>query len=111
MISSFQEVNGKQVAGRSLNLKIIQPTSQVENCNAVFVPNGTDLDFNSFFSTAEKNGILTIGESPGFAERGGVINIVPDGSRLRFEINLKAAARNRLQLSSKMLHLAKIVEQ
>ena len=53
---------------------------------------------------------LTVGESPNFARDGGMINFVLENQRVRFEINLGAAKRARLRISSKLLSLARIVE-
>jgi hypothetical protein len=50
--------------------------------------------------------VLTIGETPGFCERGGVINLVIRKNRIRIEINRAAAERAELKISSKLLQLA-----
>lgn len=53
--------------------------------------------------------VLTVGDTPGFARRGGIIGLVVVDQRVRFEINLDNAHRSGLQLSSQLLGLAKIV--
>jgi hypothetical protein len=50
--------------------------------------------------------VLTVSEVEEFCEAGGMINFRMDGRKLRFEINPKAAERNRLKLSSKLLGVA-----
>ena len=50
--------------------------------------------------------ILTIGESPGFCEKGGVINFVIRKNHIRLEINRAAAERAELRISSKLMQLA-----
>lgn len=50
--------------------------------------------------------ILTIGESPGFCEKGGVINFVIRKNHIRLEINRAAAERAELKISSKLMQLA-----
>jgi hypothetical protein len=50
--------------------------------------------------------ILTIGETPGFCERGGIINLVIRKNRVRLEINRAAAEHAKLRISSKLLQLA-----
>jgi len=52
---------------------------------------------------------LTVGEVPGFAEQGGIINFVRKEDHLSFEINIGAAGQNGLKISSKLLALGKIV--
>jgi len=55
--------------------------------------------------------ILTIGETPGFAERGGVIRFTLEDNRVRFEVNVDAAHKANLNISSRLLTLAKIIPQ
>jgi hypothetical protein len=53
--------------------------------------------------------VLTIGETKGFAQRGGIINFTIEKNKLHFEINLDAAKQTPLTISSKVLAIAKIV--
>jgi hypothetical protein len=53
--------------------------------------------------------ILLVGESEGFAERGGAVNFTREGKKVRFEINPQAAEAAGLRLSSRLLSLATIV--
>jgi hypothetical protein len=62
-----------------------------------------------FISVVAGKSILTIGETEGFALRGGVIGFYNDGSKIRFEINLKAAKSANLRISSRLLQLAQLV--
>jgi len=55
--------------------------------------------------------ILTVGETPGFAERGGVIRLVLEDNKVRFEVNVDAAHQAGLTISSRLLTLARIIQQ
>ena len=55
-------------------------------------------------------GILTVGETEGFATQGGIVNFKVEGGRVRLEINIEAAERAKLRISSKVLSLAAIVK-
>jgi hypothetical protein len=55
--------------------------------------------------------VLTVGESEGFLERGGMINFVVKGKNVRLEINLVAAEAAGLKISSRLLAIADIVKQ
>ncbi len=56
-------------------------------------------------------GTLTIADSAGFARMGVMINFVIDHDKVRFEINVNAAKRANLDISSKLLRVARIVEE
>jgi hypothetical protein len=53
--------------------------------------------------------VLTVGDSAGFLERGGVIRFRVEDNKVRFDINPDAAARAHLEVSSQLLKLATIV--
>jgi hypothetical protein len=54
--------------------------------------------------------VLTIGEGPDFARRGGMLGLVPQGSRIVFDANPGVIQASGLQLSAKVLKLARIVD-
>jgi len=49
--------------------------------------------------------ILFVGESNGFATRGGTINFFVDGNNVRFELNADQALQSHLVLNAKMHQL------
>ena len=53
--------------------------------------------------------VLTVSDGKGFSLAGGIIELYVEGGRMRFAINLDAADRSGLRLSSRLLGLAKIV--
>ena len=53
--------------------------------------------------------VLTVGEQEGFAVRGGIVNLTKEKNKVRFEINLDAAKRAGLKMSSQLLKLAKVI--
>ena len=55
----------------------------------------------------EKEAVLTVGETPGFTEKGGIVNFYVEGDRIRFEINAETARRAQLRMDAKLLNLGK----
>ena len=55
--------------------------------------------------------VLTVADTPGFAERGVMINFfITREDKVRFEANLEEAENSGLRLSSQLLKLATIVK-
>ncbi len=54
---------------------------------------------------------MTVGDVKGFAQLGGIINFIIVKNKVRFEINMKAAEEAGLKISSKLLRLARIVQE
>jgi hypothetical protein len=50
-----------------------------------------------------------VGDTEHFAADGGVIGLVIEANKIRFEINLEAAEKANLKISARLLALAKTV--
>ena len=50
--------------------------------------------------------VLTVADTGGFLDHGGIINFVLEGSKVRFEISQEAAERAGIKISSKLMRLA-----
>ena len=101
------------VADKSIGLRLLQvrrvDLSEINGCHVLFLGSSETYRWPQALQAAQAGRILSIGESAGFLDHGGIINFILDQNRVRFEVNLKAAQSARLQLSSKLLVLAKLV--
>jgi len=59
--------------------------------------------------SVEGHHVLTVADTPGFLEAGGVINLLTEEKRVHFEINLVAAKKAELRIRSAVLRLARRV--
>lgn len=53
--------------------------------------------------------VLTVGDLPQFARKGGMIGFVTENGRVRLEINLRAARRAGLKVSGKLMEVARVI--
>lgn len=100
---------GKSVGGHPLEVRGASSRSVPGDCRMVY---GGDLDRRGAEQLIHLTAglpILTVGASSSFAERGGIANFFVDSGRMRFAVNTRAAERAQLQISSKLLSLARIV--
>jgi hypothetical protein len=104
-----QTVAGKTVNGRSFVIKRLKRSEDAKACHIVFVSGSEKKRVRPILDGLKNCGVLTVGEIQGFAADGGVINFEIVDSKVRFEVNIDAAERTGLKLSSKLLSLAKIV--
>jgi hypothetical protein len=104
-------VKGKTIEGRGFVVPRISEVRQADSCQILFVSSAERKRARAILAELRANGVLTVGETEGFAEAGGVINFKLEGGRLRLEINVDAAERAKLRLSSKLLSLAQIVKK
>jgi hypothetical protein len=83
----------------------------LKECKILFVSASEKGHIDEIVQAVKGLPILTVGETPGFAERGGVIRFTLEDNRVRFEINVDAAHQADLTISSRLLTLAKIIPQ
>lgn len=102
---------GKNANGRSFVIKRLKFGAEFKDCNILFVSASETAHLDEIFRAARGLPILTIGETPSFARRGGIINFVIEEDKIRFEVNVEAAKQADIAISSRLLTLAKIVPQ
>src|SRR5216683_2345682 len=83
----------------------------LKDCKIVFVSASERAHIDEILQSVKGLPILTVGETPGFAERGGVIRFTLEDNRVRFEVNVDAARQADLTISSRLLTLARIIQQ
>ena len=105
-----QDLHGRKIGGHPIEIRRLRPNDNPKACHMIFVRAGDKKQVEKLLAAVKGSSTLTVGETEGFADLGGVINLTLDRNRLRFEINLDAAAQTRLKFSSKLLALAKIVK-
>src|SRR5467141_379167 len=84
---------------------------ELKDCKILFVSASERAHIDEILQGVKGLPILTVGETPGFAERGGVIRFTLEDNRVRFEVNVDAAHQADLNISSRLLTLAKIIGQ
>lgn len=98
---------GKEVQGRRLSVRRIDSGGDWSACHMLFVPESEQSRLDTLLGEfAAHHGILSVSDINGFAGRGGIIELVLDQNRVRFAINVEAATRAGLTVSSKLLRLA-----
>jgi hypothetical protein len=104
-----QTLRGKTVQGRPVQIQTFRRAETLSPCHLLFVGERAAGRLPLALEALKGFPVLFVGESERFARRGGVINLVYEGSATRFEINLDAAERARLQISSRLLGLARVL--
>jgi hypothetical protein len=105
-----QVLKGKQANGRDFVVKHLKWGMDYRDCEILFVGNSEAAHVDEILHTVRTLPILTIGEMPGFAQRGGIINFILEDNKVRFEVNVDAAKQANINISSRLLSLAKIVQ-
>jgi hypothetical protein len=100
---------GKSVRGRPIQIEQSGDIQGVMKCHILFVGQTMKDRMPEIMRAVGSREILTIGDMDRFAESGGIIGLYEENNKMRFEVNLGAARRAHLAISSKMLKAGKIV--
>ena len=109
-----QIVQDKKIGGRGFVVKRLKwgtDLKDLKECKILFVGASERVHIDELVQIVRGLPILTVGETPGFAEHGGVIRFVLEDNRVRFEVNVEAARQAGLTISSRLLTLARIIQQ
>src|SRR6267143_6213047 len=108
-IVTDKKINGRGIAVK--RLKWGRDLKDLRDCNILFISSSEKEHLDSVVDAMKWLPILTIGDAPGFARRGGIINFTLEDNKVRFEVNVEAAKHADLTISSRLLTLARIVPQ
>ena len=103
-----QITQGKSIGSRTLAVRRVQNLPDLKTCQLVFVGSAQDKFLPGILDSLKATSALVVGESDNFAERGGGIQFYLDDNKVRFSVNVDATKRARLNVSSKLLSLARI---
>jgi len=104
-----QLVAGETIDNRRLTLQRIKRPPSRESCQVLFVSK-SEKDIPGILGTIGP-GTLTVGDRDGFVREGGTIGFVIDDRRVRFDVNLRTAAKMSLQISARLLSVARMVQK
>jgi len=110
-------LEGKKVNARSFVIKRAKSISELQrtlgpqkDCQILYVSSSEMPHLSDAIQMLKGVPVLTIGETPGFARNGGIINLILEDNKVRFEVNVAAAKDADLNISSRLLALARIIQ-
>ena len=87
----------------------LRNVSEARYCQIAFVSSSEKSRLRKIIGLFQGKSVLLVSDSEGFASAGGVVELGWEEGHVRFTINVDAADRADLKVSSKLLSLAQIV--
>jgi hypothetical protein len=97
---------GETIAGKTVVAKRISSAQESGNCQILYLSLTEASRLNKIIAELDRKSVLTVSDMPQFVSSGGMIQFVLEGKKVRFEVNLTAAQRAGLTLSSELLKVA-----
>ena len=99
-------LQGRMVGSRKIALRSHVAPADWRACQVLYLPDGETGRVEAHLRGLASAPVLTISDQAGFVQSGGMIGLRVEDNRVRFDVNLVAAQRAGLTLSSQMLKLA-----
>jgi hypothetical protein len=101
---------GQRVNKRELQVLELENGKDVESCHLLYVPAAATAAAGPVLGQARQLPILTVSDRGGFAVSTGTIELFVERERMRFAVNVDAIQRSKVRVSSRLLAMAKIVQ-
>jgi hypothetical protein len=105
--SALESLQGKMVNYRPINIRSLTHPGEVTGCNILFIGKMGHTEFALLQREIAGQPILTVTDNENLAKSGLTVFLRPERQRLVFEINTNAAKRANLNISSRLLRLAR----
>jgi len=102
---------GERIQGKGVVPRRIAKAQEALDCGILFISSSEERRLSDVLNTIEHVAVLTVSDIPGFSRRGGMIQFVLEGKRVRFEVNLASAQNAGLTVSSELLKVAVMVRR
>lgn len=100
-----QTLKGKTIDGRPLVLKRFKDVKDIEACHVLFVSKSLKDSYKDVYTLLKNKHTVTVSDIDDFAEKGGVFRFFLADKKVRFKINLTAAVRAGVTISSRLLQV------
>jgi YfiR/HmsC-like len=97
--------------GRKVIVEHLSRDQDLRQCQVLFISRSEKDHLDAILSKLAGGSVLTVSEIEGFSSSGGMIGLVFDDDRVRFEINLDTTAEAGLIISAKLSSLARTVRR
>src|SRR3954452_19122998 len=107
--SSLQEaVQGETYHGRPIRIEHYRTPRDIKRCHLLFASRSAMSQMGEILSAVAGKNIVTVGETDGFLEKGGMIALTAERNRVRLRVNTSSLRAANVDVSSKLLRVAEI---
>lgn len=106
---AFVPLLKKSVQNRPLEIRRLANANAAAGCHVLFISRSEQGNLAGILTTLKTSSALTVSDMEGFTDHGGMIQLVLQDNRIRFDVNRGAAQQAGLTLSSNLLKLATVV--
>jgi YfiR/HmsC-like len=102
---------GEMIGNQKVAARRISSPRESVDCRILFISSSEVSRLNKIIDALDNRAVLTVSDIPQFSQHRGMIQLVLQENRIRFEVNLTATQHAGLTLSSELLKLATAVRR
>ena len=106
---SFASIDHKAIGNKTLQVINLSRLRNLEECHVLYISELKQNVLLQVFAEIKKRPLLTIGEGYDFAAQGGMVGMEKVNSKINLHVNLPVAREANLNISARLLKLAKII--
>lgn len=99
----------QSIKGKAVQIRYCRTFDDLDGCDLVFVCASEKDRLGSILGHLRQKPILTVSDTPGFAQAGVMVNFTKDRGRLGLEVNAATAREGGIQFTSGLLQFARVV--
>lgn len=100
----------KNVGTHPITIRHPESPRTLPGCHLLFIPRSEEARLSEMFAVIRDQPILTVGESPDFADQGGMIHFIRIHDTLRFAINQETALHAGLKIHATLLQVGHVLK-
>ena len=106
-----QSLTGKTINGHPVLSRRIAVPEDTLQCRVAFIGWDEKKLLPAVLEALNGAPVLTVADFEQFASRGGMIQLIKEGNKFRFAVNVDAVTSHGLRVSSRLLQLAEVIHE
>lgn len=102
--------SSRTIKNKPVIIEYISDKEDIGHCHILYIASNKRRQVKEVLSLVASKPILTVSGVDGLGEKGVLVNFYTENNRIGFEFNLLAAKRNDLEVSFRLLELARIIK-
>lgn len=108
-VSLAEMTRGSTIQQRRVEARWVHKEQELGSCQIIFISQSERKRYSRILEALRDRAVLTVGETAEFLDAGGIVTFSEQQGTLQFDVNLAAANRSHLKMSSQLLALARHV--
>ncbi|MCW9046684.1 MAG: YfiR family protein [Gammaproteobacteria bacterium] len=109
LVTDLKRLEGKNIKGRAVTIKGVTHDKAKDHCHILYIAKSEKNKVSTILKSVNSKPILSVSETSDFIEKGGIIQFYRKNGKTNLIINLNTAHKSGLEISSRLLILAKVI--